>query len=90
MDSPDARRSIWAQVQGSKDTLFCLDGRMVITSMDLYAIDMMDKEDVKRGENGPHRKEAHTSQVDLLNPVDLMRLQVTRGQAGTTQIYPCF
>ena len=48
VDSPDARRSIWAQVQGSKDTLFCLDGRMVITSMDLYAIDMMDEEDVKR------------------------------------------
>jgi len=48
VDSLDAHRSIWAQVQGSKDTLFCLDGRMVITSMDLYAIDTMDEEDVKR------------------------------------------
>jgi len=39
VDSLDARRLIWAQVQQSMDTLFFLDGRMVITSMDLYATD---------------------------------------------------
>jgi hypothetical protein len=46
VDSLDARQSIWAQVQRSMDTLFFLDGRMAITSMDLYAIDMMDEEAV--------------------------------------------
>jgi len=46
VDSLDARRSIWEQVQGSMDTLFFLDGRMAITSMDLYAIDMLDEEAV--------------------------------------------
>jgi len=40
VDSLDARRSIWAQVQGSMDTLFFLDERMAITSMDLYAIEV--------------------------------------------------
>jgi hypothetical protein len=48
VDSLDARRSIWTQVQGSMDTLFFLDGRMAITSMDLYAIDMMSEEAVAR------------------------------------------
>ena len=46
VDSLDARRSIWAQVQQSMDTLVFLDGRMAITSMDLYAIDMMNEEPV--------------------------------------------
>ena len=44
--SLDGRRSIWGQVQQSMDTLFFLDGRMAITSMDLYAIDMLDEEAV--------------------------------------------
>jgi hypothetical protein len=48
VDSLDVRRSIWAQVQQSMDTLFFLDGRMAITSMDLYAIDMMSEEAVAR------------------------------------------
>ena len=46
VDSLDARRSLWSQVQQSMDTLFFLDGRMAITSMDLYAIDMLDEEAV--------------------------------------------
>jgi NAD(P)-dependent dehydrogenase (short-subunit alcohol dehydrogenase family) len=44
VDSVDARRSIWGQLQQSMDTLFFLDGRMAITSMDLYAIDIMSEE----------------------------------------------
>jgi hypothetical protein len=46
VDSLEGRRSIWAQVQQSMDTLFFLDGRMAITSMDLYAIDMLNEEAV--------------------------------------------
>ena len=48
VDSLNVRRSIWAQVQQSMDTLFFLDGRMAITSMDLYAIEVMDEEAVNR------------------------------------------
>jgi NAD(P)-dependent dehydrogenase (short-subunit alcohol dehydrogenase family) len=50
VDSLDTRQSIWEQVQSSMDTLFFLDGRMAITSMDLYAIDMMDEEAVNKYE----------------------------------------
>jgi hypothetical protein len=46
VDSLDARRAIWAQAQQSMDTLFFLDGRMAITSMDLYAVDMLNEEAV--------------------------------------------
>jgi hypothetical protein len=46
VDSLEVRRSIWAQAQQSMDTLFFLDGRMAITSMDLYAIDMLNEEAV--------------------------------------------
>jgi molybdopterin/thiamine biosynthesis adenylyltransferase len=41
VDSLETRRQIWAQVRESMDTTFYLDGRMAITSMDLYAIDLM-------------------------------------------------
>jgi hypothetical protein len=44
VDSLEARRQIWDQVSQSMDTLFYLDGRMAITSMDLYAIDMLKEE----------------------------------------------
>jgi hypothetical protein len=43
VDSLDARRAIWKQAAQSLDTLFLLDGRMAITSMDLYAVDMLDE-----------------------------------------------
>jgi tRNA A37 threonylcarbamoyladenosine dehydratase len=46
VDSLPARRAIWERVTGSMDTTFFLDGRMAITSMDLYAIDMLDEEAV--------------------------------------------
>jgi hypothetical protein len=43
VDSLDARRLIWEQVLRSIDTDFFLDGRMAITSMDLYAVDMLNQ-----------------------------------------------
>ena len=50
VDSLEVRRSIWAQVTNSLDTLFYLDGRMAITSMDLYAVDMLDEAAIARYE----------------------------------------
>jgi hypothetical protein len=50
VDSLEARRQIWEQVTQSMDTLFYLDGRMAITSMDLYAIDMLNEEAVAKYE----------------------------------------
>ncbi len=50
VDSLDARRAIWEQVQESMDTLFLIDGRMAITSMDIYCVDMMSEEPVARYE----------------------------------------
>jgi hypothetical protein len=43
VDSLDTRRAIWEQAAQSLDTFFFLDGRMAITSMDLYAVDMLDE-----------------------------------------------
>ena len=50
VDSLDARRAIWGRVNEGLDTLFYLDGRMAITSMDLYAIDMLDEVAIARYE----------------------------------------
>jgi hypothetical protein len=50
VDSLDARRQIWERVSQSMDTLFYLDGRMAITSMDLYAINMLNEEVVAKYE----------------------------------------
>jgi hypothetical protein len=45
-DSLEVRREIWRQVSHSLDVDFFLDGRMAITSMDLYAIDMLNEQAV--------------------------------------------
>jgi hypothetical protein len=50
VDSLEARRQIWDQMATSMDTLFYLDGRMAITSMDLYAIDMLNEDAVAKYE----------------------------------------
>ena len=41
VDSLEARREIWKAVSQSMDTEFMIDGRMAITSMDIYAVDML-------------------------------------------------
>jgi hypothetical protein len=46
VDSLEVRRDIWRQVSQSLDVDFYLDGRMAITSMDLYAIDMLNEKAV--------------------------------------------
>ena len=46
VDSLDARRAIWEQVAQSMDTTLFIDGRMAITSMDIYTIDMLNEERV--------------------------------------------
>jgi hypothetical protein len=46
VDSLEVRREIWRQVSKSLDVDFFLDGRMAITSMDLYAIDMLNEKAV--------------------------------------------
>ena len=46
VDDLDVRRVIWEQVQDSMDTLFLIDGRMAITSMDIYCVDMMSEQSV--------------------------------------------
>jgi len=46
VDSLEARQAIWKQAQDSMDTLFLIDGRMAITSMDIYCVDMMSEQSV--------------------------------------------
>ena len=41
VDSLDARREIWKAVSQSIDVEFMIDGRMAITSMDIYSVDML-------------------------------------------------
>ena len=41
VDSLEARREIWQAVSQSMDVEFMIDGRMAITSMDIYAVDML-------------------------------------------------
>jgi hypothetical protein len=48
VDSLEVRRDIWYHVSKSLDVDFYLDGRMAITSMDLYAIDMLKEGPVEK------------------------------------------
>jgi NAD(P)-dependent dehydrogenase (short-subunit alcohol dehydrogenase family) len=41
VDSLEARREIWKAVSQSMDVEFMIDGRMAITSMDIYSVDML-------------------------------------------------
>jgi NAD(P)-dependent dehydrogenase (short-subunit alcohol dehydrogenase family) len=41
VDSLEARREIWKAVSQSMDVEFVIDGRMAITSMDIYSVDML-------------------------------------------------
>jgi 2-polyprenyl-6-methoxyphenol hydroxylase-like FAD-dependent oxidoreductase len=46
VDSLEARRNVWAGLEQSMDIEFLVDGRMAITSMDLYAVNMMEEDEV--------------------------------------------
>lgn len=70
VDSLKARREIWSSIEQSMDTLFVVDGRMAITSMDLYAVDMMDEESVSfyvKSLEGEDVEQSCTSRATMFN-----------------------